>query len=123
MSDIEVLSGNLKFHYTETIAMLQMEPHEIESKYGISFEEGCDDLEEFKAAFLRDKKTGKIFLLYRNKNQFANTTDVIALRNEPLDPAADLLDFLKMMKLSTKDLFWINEVAMSADANVQATNQ
>lgn len=41
-----------------------MELNEIQYKYGVSFQEGCDDLGEFKAAFLRDRNTGKIFLLY-----------------------------------------------------------
>ena len=76
--------------------MLHLEPNEIQSRYGIAFEDGCDDLEEFKAAFVLDKSTGKVFLLYRNKNQIANTTDVIALRNEPSECVNDFeTHFLK----------------------------
>ena len=89
-----------------SIAVLRLEPHDLAAR-GVTFEDGYDDLDHVKIAWLRDNVA-----LVRHESSPAPGTEIViaGFRPEHASRALDELALvLERLRLSKEDLSWIRD--------------
>ncbi len=86
------------------IAVLKFSPEELSVRYGLDFERGCDDFEEYQYATLANKQIGQIWL-WRYQNSPDSGTNIIVDIGVDIDLALDVV--LETLDITIEDLTWI----------------
>lgn len=86
------------------VATLILEPAEITSRSGLTFEAAHDDLDELQAAVFR-VATGQEFALVRHRHQPQPGTDIL-INETSRDLGAALRDALQGLQLEPRELRW-----------------
>jgi hypothetical protein len=86
------------------VATLILEPAEITSRSGLTFETAHDDVDELQAAVFR-VATGQEFALVRHRHQPQPGTDIL-INETSRDLGAALRDALQGLQLEPRELRW-----------------
>jgi hypothetical protein len=86
------------------IAVLKFSPEELSVRYGLDFESGCDDFEEYQYAALANKQIGQIWL-WRYQNSPDSGTNIIV--DIGVDIALALSLVLETLGITFEELTWI----------------
>ena len=86
------------------VATLRLEPAEITSRSGLTFETAHDDLDELQAAVFRIA-TGQEFALVRHRHQPRPGTDIL-INEKSRDLSAALRDALQGLQFEPRELRW-----------------
>jgi len=89
---------------SRALVELPFEPEELIGRYGISFEERCDDLDTYRLAAIVLPDGSQVWLVRYRGEQDAGTTVYVDAAAD-LGQAKDLL--LQMFALAEEDLRWI----------------
>ena len=90
----------------KALAVLRLEPEELEPRYGVRFTPGRDDLDEFREAGLRLHSGRPVLLMRYRQSPGAGTRVSI----DDGDDASEALDELRdAFELSPRDLTWISD--------------
>jgi hypothetical protein len=107
----QVHGGRWPSGIDKALAVLRLNPEELEPRYGVRFTPGCDDLDEFQEAALR-LGSGRPVLLMRHRQSPGRGTTVSI---DDGDDASEALDELRhALDLAAGDLTWISDDARSA---------
>jgi SWIB/MDM2 domain len=88
------------------IATIRWEPKELAERFGISFEEAEDDLDQLQVALVQTG-SGQQFALVRHRHQPGPGTDI--LTNEgSADLRKDLAEAVRHLRLCRGDMKWIH---------------
>lgn len=88
------------------IARIRLEPKDIATRFGITFEPSRDDLDQLEAAVFRSK-SGRQFALVRHQHQPDPGTDILTNENSRR-LTEDLREVLRFLALRWRDLSWIH---------------
>ena len=95
----------------KALAVLRLEPEELEPRYGVRFTPGRDDLDEFREAGLRLHSGRPVLLLRYQRSPGPGTMVSI----DDGDDANEALSELRAaFGLSARDLTWISDEARPA---------
>ncbi len=86
------------------IAVLQFSPEELSVRYGVDFERGCDDFEEYQYAALANEQIGQIWL-WRYQNSPDPGTNIIVDVGVNIELALRVV--LETLEITFDDLTWI----------------
>jgi hypothetical protein len=107
----QVHGGGWPSGIDKALAVLRLEPEDLEPRYGVRFTPGRDDLDEFQEAALR-LRSGRPILLMRYRRTPGRGTTVSI---DDGDDASEALDELcHALDLPARDVTWISDEARSA---------
>jgi SWIB/MDM2 domain-containing protein len=99
---LEEVAGGL----AQPVATIDLEPDELNKRYGIQFEESEDDLDHLVAALIRPP-SGRVFALVRHRHQPGPGTDIVISEHSP-DLKEDLAEAVRHLRLSRGQLRWLH---------------
>lgn len=103
---VQVYDGRWPSGIDKALAVLRLEPEDLEPRYGVRFTPGCDDLDEFREAALR-LHSGRPVLLMRYRRSPGPGTLVSI---DDGDDASEALEELRdALELPARDLTWISD--------------
>jgi hypothetical protein len=80
--------------------------HEYFEKFGIKFEEGCDQLDYFLAAKIELEDT--YYEIFKYKRAPRPFTSIVVMDGSPEERGSNLIKFMKEFKMTNENITWIH---------------